>query len=203
MIIFILCVNGKSVDFKLHIQMHLDQLNIAKFRTKFKRWQLLSNQYYPKIRIKPKLPHKFFHLCSKYVQKYILWFRKISMKFLHTRDSCLFLRSLRLSRHMDGWCSLLTCSNREVDVLGAGVGAPALDDDVPDDPDDDGVTTILDPVDTLYTLVAVTALVASSEHSDSLHSVELVPQSEPLPPTTLLLLVLLVGGDVEGWWQLL
>ena len=69
----------------------------------------------------------------------------------HTRDSCLFLRSLRLSRaDMDGW-SLFTWSRSEVDVLGAGVGAAAtaaafVPD--PDDPEDEGVTTILE-VDTL------------------------------------------------------
>ena len=45
---------------------------------------------------------------------------------------------------MEGW-SLFTCNSREVDVLGAGVGIVF---DEPDDPEDEGVTTILD-VDTL------------------------------------------------------
>ena len=48
---------------------------------------------------------------------------------------------------MDGW-SLFTWSRSEVDVLGAGVGAAAAFVPDPDDPEDEGVTTILE-VDTL------------------------------------------------------
>ena len=52
---------------------------------------------------------------------------------------------------MDGW-SLFTWRRSEVDVLGAGVGAAAAAAAAfvpdPDDPEDEGVTTILE-VDTL------------------------------------------------------